>query len=57
MSNRTPRDSPCPHELLEAMNAGYAKLRADPQAWAAELAERELWDQTLADGVDQDEQR
>jgi hypothetical protein len=37
-------------KLLEAMNAGYARLRADPQAWAEELAEHELWDQTLADG-------
>lgn len=44
-------------KLLEAMNAGYARLRADPQAWAEELAERDLWDKTLADGVDQDENR
>jgi hypothetical protein len=42
-------------KLLESMNAGYARLRADPQAWAEELAERALWDQTLTDGVEQDE--
>lgn len=41
--------------LLEGMNAGYARLRKDPQAWAEELAERELWDKTLADGVEKDE--
>lgn len=36
--------------MLEAVNAGYAALRADPRAWADELAEREHWDDTLADG-------
>lgn len=30
--------------LLEEANAGYAALRADPQAWADEQAERSLWD-------------
>ena len=38
------------------MNAGYAELRADPEAWAAHLAERKLWDATLLDGLDPDEQ-
>ena len=36
--------------LLDAVNAGYAALRADPEAWAAEGAERARWDATLADG-------
>jgi predicted transcriptional regulator len=36
--------------LLDAINAGYAALRGDPQAWTAERGERELWDTTLADG-------
>jgi hypothetical protein len=33
-------------------NKAYAKLRADPVAWAEELAERALWETTLADGLD-----
>jgi hypothetical protein len=38
--------------FLEAVNAGYAALRAAPQAWAEHLAERMLWDATLMDGMD-----
>jgi hypothetical protein len=30
--------------FFEQMNAGYAELRADPQAWAEHLAERKEWD-------------
>jgi hypothetical protein len=41
--------------FFEHMNAGYAALRADPEAWAEELAERKLWDATLMDGLDPDE--
>jgi Ribbon-helix-helix protein, copG family. len=37
--------------LLEGLSADYARLRADPKAWAAELKERELWDRTLGDGL------
>jgi hypothetical protein len=36
----------------EAVNAGYAALRADPVAWAEVEAERKLWDNTLLDGLD-----
>ena len=39
-------------QFWEAVNAGYAALRADPRAWAEEEAERRLWDATLADGLD-----
>jgi hypothetical protein len=39
-------------ELLDATDRAYAALRADPEAWAAELAERALWDATLLDGLD-----
>ena len=39
--------------LLEAMNAHYAELRADPEAWAEHVREREGWDATLLDGLDQ----
>ncbi len=41
--------------FFEQLNAGYAELRADPEAWAEHLAERRLWDATLMDGLDPDE--
>jgi len=41
--------------FFEQLNAAYAALRADPQAWAEELAERKLWETTLMDGLDPDE--
>jgi hypothetical protein len=41
--------------FLDAVNAGYAALRADPAAWAEHLAERKLWDATLMDGLDPEE--
>lgn len=40
--------------FLEEVNRSYAALRRDPKAWAEELAERELWDSTLADGLEGD---
>jgi hypothetical protein len=41
--------------FFEQLNAGYAALRADPEAWAELEAERKLWDTTLMDGLDPDE--
>jgi hypothetical protein len=41
--------------FFEQMNAGYAELRGDPEAWTEHLAERKLWDATLMDGLDPDE--
>jgi len=42
-------------QVLEAFLVGladdFAALRADPIAWAEELAEREAWDMTLSDGI------
>jgi hypothetical protein len=38
-------------EFWDAFEAAYAALRADPDAWAEELAERALWDTTLMDGL------
>ena len=38
--------------VLEQANAGYAALRADPEAWKEELAERADWQATLSDGLD-----
>ena len=37
------------------LNAGYAALRADPDAWAELESERKLWDATLMDGLDPEE--
>jgi hypothetical protein len=42
-------------QFWEAVNAGYAALRADPAAWAEVEAERRLWDNTLLDGLDPSE--
>jgi hypothetical protein len=39
----------------DAVNAGYAALRADPAAWAEVESERRLWDNTLMDGLDPSE--
>jgi hypothetical protein len=41
--------------FFDRLNAGYAELRADPEAWAEHLAERQQWDATLMDGLDPDE--
>lgn len=38
--------------LFDAADRAYAALRADPQAWAEELEERKLWDNTLLDGIE-----
>ncbi len=40
---------------MESLNAFYADLRKDPEAWEAEKAERALWDKTLMDGLPDDE--
>jgi hypothetical protein len=40
--------------FFEAMNAGYAALRADQEAWNEEQAERKVWDSTNADGLPQE---
>jgi len=39
--------------FLEALNADFAALRAQPKEWAEEMEERKLWEQTLADGWEQ----
>ena len=38
-------------KFLDEVNTAYATLRSDPKRWNAELAERALWDKTLADGL------
>jgi len=39
--------------FLEEVNEGYAALRNDPEAWKEELEERELWEATLPDGLEE----
>ncbi len=39
--------------FLSEVNAGYASLRQDPQAWSEIAEERSEWDATLADGLDE----
>lgn len=41
--------------FFETLDAGYAELRRDPAAWAELQAERQLWDSTLIDGLDPNE--
>ncbi len=40
--------------FLQEANETYAALQNDPEAWKAELEEREEWDVTLADGLEED---
>lgn len=37
--------------FLEAANRQYAALRANPDSWEQETAERDAWDTTLGDGA------
>ncbi len=39
-------------KMLEATNEAFSTLKADKKAWKEELRERELWENTLADGVE-----
>jgi hypothetical protein len=38
-------------KFLRAANADFETLRHNSRAWKEELRERELWEQTLADGL------
>ena len=38
--------------FFRELDEGYARIWADPAAAAEETAERALWDQTLADGLE-----
>ncbi len=39
-------------KMLEATNEAFSTLKADTKAWKEELNERELWENTLSDGVE-----
>lgn len=41
--------------LLEEINEGYARLKADKKAWEEELKERQELEGTGGDGLDDDE--
>jgi hypothetical protein len=40
---------------LDDLADDFIALRVDPEAWAEELAERSIWDATLADEAEDDE--
>jgi predicted transcriptional regulator len=39
--------------LLDGINAGFARLRADNAGWKLEMGERKLWGNTLSDDIDE----
>jgi predicted transcriptional regulator len=41
-------------QVLAATNAAYAELAGDPAAWQQVEAEREVWEQTVADGLEKE---
>ena len=43
--------------MLEETNTAFAAMRSDLKAWAQEAAEREDWDATLSDGLDDGDQK
>ena len=40
-------------EFFDNLNNGYAKLKADHKTWAEIEKEREAWDITLKDGLEE----
>ena len=41
-------------KFLDEVNAAYARLHTDPKAWKEELAERQIWDRALRDGIEKE---
>ncbi|MFY9826497.1 MAG: hypothetical protein WAM82_34360 [Thermoanaerobaculia bacterium] len=41
--------------LFDELDAEYAKLQEDPEAWRSLQDERRVWDTTLRDGLDREE--
>jgi hypothetical protein len=41
-------------KVLEATNLAFSALKADRAAWQEESDERDLWENTLADGVEKE---
>jgi hypothetical protein len=42
-------------QFLEKSNRAYARLRQNQQEWQEEKREREAWNNTQSDGLDEDE--
>lgn len=42
-------------KFFETLDAEYAELQKDPEAWESYQAELRVWDATLMDGLDKDE--
>ena len=40
--------------FFRELDQDYARLQANPEAWQKELAERQLWDTTLMDGLEKE---
>lgn len=40
--------------FLEESNRAFEALKASPEAWKSEQVEREAWDVTLADGLEEE---
>lgn len=41
-------------KMLEATSLAFAALKANKTEWQEEVAERELWENTLSDGVEKE---
>ncbi len=41
-------------KLLEEANAAFSALKTDEIAWQEEVEEREMWENTLLDGVEKE---
>ena len=41
-------------KILEATNQAFAALKENEVEWKEELAERQLWENTLSDGVEKE---
>lgn len=42
--------------FFKQVHQAYAALRSDPEAWQSELDERRVWEATLGDGLDLNEE-
>ena len=40
-------------KFLDECNRAYERLKADPKEWAKEQAERDAWDATVGDGLEE----
>ena len=40
--------------FFRELDQDYARLQANPEAWQKELAERQLWDTTVMDGLEKE---